>query len=112
MQTVAHNNFITVKTEGGILPADLLQRIADGAVEGLNPTDYHLAATDRLNEAINRSWLQLMGRWQTFQRKMAAMSPSNSGVTLTRDWMLAVLQEFGYGRLPYQGAYKRLWGGN
>ena len=37
MQTVARNNFITVKTEGGILPADLLQRIADGQIEGLNP---------------------------------------------------------------------------
>ena len=30
MQTVARNNFITVKTEGGILPADLLQRVVDG----------------------------------------------------------------------------------
>ena len=36
MQTVAHNNFITVKTESGILPAELLQRIADDEVEDLN----------------------------------------------------------------------------
>jgi hypothetical protein len=37
MQTIARSSFITVKTEGGILPADLLQRLADG----LKPADYH-----------------------------------------------------------------------
>jgi hypothetical protein len=104
MQTVARNNFITVKTEGGILPANLLQRIADGTVPGLNPTDYHLAAGDRLNEAINRSWLQLLGRWQTFRQKMENAVPGDTGTTLTRDWVLALLQELGYGRLPYQGS--------
>ena len=29
MQTVSRTNFTTVKTEGAILPADLLQRIAE-----------------------------------------------------------------------------------
>jgi hypothetical protein len=104
MQTVARNNFITVKTEGGILPADLLQRIADGQVEGLDPTDYHLPASERLNEAINRSWNHLLGRWQAFQEKMETAVPSQTGTTLTRDWLLALLQELGYGRLPYQGS--------
>lgn len=103
MQTVARSNFITVKTEGGILPADLLQRIADGDVDGLNPTDYHLAASERLNEAINRSWNRLLGVWQAFQHKMEQAAPSETGTTMTRDWLLTLLQELGYGRLPYQG---------
>ena len=30
MQTIARTTFTTVKTEGGLLPAGLLQRIADG----------------------------------------------------------------------------------
>ncbi|MBE2202521.1 MAG: N-6 DNA methylase [Anaerolinea sp.] len=104
MQTVAQNNFITVKTEGGILPAELLQRIADGQTDGLNPTDYHLGSGERLNEAINRSWLHLMGRWQTFRQKMENMAPGETGTTLTRDWTLTVLQELGYGRLPFTGS--------
>ncbi len=103
MQTVARSNFITVKTEGGILPAELLQRIADGEVDGLNPTDYHLAASERLNEAINRSWNRLLGVWQAFQHKMEQAAPSETGTTMTRDWLLTLLQELGYGRLPYQG---------
>lgn len=103
MQTVARSNFITVKTEGGILPADLLQRIADGEVDGLNPTEYHLAASERLNEAINRSWNRLVGVWQAFQHKIEQVTPSETGTTMTREWLLTLLQELGYGRLPYQG---------
>lgn len=103
MQTVARSNFVTVKTEGGILPADLLQRIADGEVDGLNPTDYHLAASERLNEAINRSWNRLLGVWQAFQHKVEQVTPSETGTTMTREWLLTLLQELGYGRLPYQG---------
>jgi len=103
MQTVARSNFITVKTEGGILPADLLQRIADGEVDGLNSTDYHLAASERLNEAINRSWNRLLGVWQAFQHKVEQLTPSETGTTMTREWLLTLLQELGYGRLPYQG---------
>ncbi|MFO7684281.1 MAG: hypothetical protein R6X34_29980, partial [Chloroflexota bacterium] len=104
MQTVAHNNFITVKTEGGILPAELLQRIADGQLSGLNPADYHLGSGERLNEAINRAWLQLLSRWQTFRQKMENITPTETGTTLTRDWTLIVLQELGYGRLPFTGS--------
>jgi hypothetical protein len=32
MQAIARNNFISSKTEGGILPADLLQHVADWQV--------------------------------------------------------------------------------
>jgi hypothetical protein len=35
MKTISHTTFTTVKTEGGILPADLLQRIAEGHVKQL-----------------------------------------------------------------------------
>ena len=45
MQTVARMDFTAVKTEGAILPADLLGRVAQGDdLPGLTPRDYHLAA--------------------------------------------------------------------
>jgi hypothetical protein len=56
MQTISRTNFTTVKTEGAILPTDLLQRIADGRdLDSLKPTDYHLVPNERLNEAVNRA---------------------------------------------------------
>ena len=52
-----HTIFTTVRSEGAILPMDLLQRIAQGDpnLSGLTPESYNLLKTEKLNEAINRS---------------------------------------------------------
>jgi len=104
MQTVSRSPFTTVKTEGGILPADLLGRIAAGNVDGLKPTDYHLAPNERLNEAISRSWNRLLGVWQSFDDQRLGLPESDRGTTLTRErWLLILFQELGYGRLTFAG---------
>ncbi len=103
MQTVARSNFTTVKTEGAILPADLLQRVADGDLPGLLPQDYHLGPSEKLNEAINRSWNRCLGVWQSFNDQRQNLSATDTGTSLTRErWLLILLQELGYGRLPFQ----------
>lgn len=45
MQVRRKDIFTTIRTEGSILPPDLLQRIdaGDHELEGLEPEDYHLA---------------------------------------------------------------------
>jgi len=106
MHTLTRSTFTTVKTEGAILPADLLQRVADGrSLDGLTPADYHLAPSERLNEAINRSWNRCLGVWQSFDEQRNRLPAGDTGVTLTRErWLLILFQELGYGRLPYQGS--------
>lgn len=102
MQTVSRTSFTTVKTEGAILPAELLQRIAggDGRLPGLTPTDYHLFAGERLNEAINRSWNRCLGAWIGFDEQRQRLPESDAGTSLTRErWLLILFQELGYGRL-------------
>jgi hypothetical protein len=94
--------FQSVRTEGAILPAELLQRIVDGDrdVPGLRPEDYHLAKSERLNEAATRAWNRLQGAWESFKDSMEALPETNTGTTLTRErWMLILFQELGYGRL-------------
>ncbi len=101
MRIISHTTFTTVKTEGAILPADLLQRIATGqGLDGLRPDDYHLAPNERLNEAINRSWNRCLGAWASFNDQRARLPESDAGTTLTRErWLLILFQELGYGRL-------------
>ena len=112
MRTISHIAFTTVKTEGAILPADLLQRIAVGQglpaafrLDGLRPDDYHLAPNERLNEAINRAWNRCLGAWASFNDQRARLPESDAGTTLTRErWLLILFQELGYGRLIYAGS--------
>jgi len=102
MQTRYRNLFTTIRTEGAILPPDLLQRIASGDsdLEGLTPDAYHLIKGERLNEATNRSWSRLQGAWSSFQSALAQLPVSDSGTTITRErWLLPLFQELGYGRL-------------
>ena len=55
MTTSTRNPFTTIRTEGALLPVDLLQRIVagDSALGGLDPESYHLPGSEKLNEAIN-----------------------------------------------------------
>ncbi|MDE2125267.1 MAG: N-6 DNA methylase [Armatimonadetes bacterium] len=102
MQVKRRDIFTTVRTEGGILPADLLQRVvsADRSVEGLSPEDYHLAPSEKINEAINRAWNRLQGSWETFRAAAEKLPTGDPGTSVTRErWLLPLFQELGYGRL-------------
>jgi|SRR5262245_1030883 len=103
MQLRNRNLFTTIRAEGSILPADLLQRIneRDAQLKGLTPDDYHLAGSLKLNEAINQSWNRMQGAWTVFQSALEKLPPNDTGTTVTREkWLLPLFQELGYGRLP------------
>jgi hypothetical protein len=107
MRLRSQDLFQTVRTEGALLPADLLRRVADndGQLEGLKPFDYHLAAGERLNEAITRSWNRLLGAWRSFDDARAQLSAGDRGGRLTRErWLHVLFDELGYGRLVQQPA--------
>jgi len=93
---------LSIRTEGGLLPADLLARIAanDPQVPGLTLAAYHLDAGLRFGEAITRSWNRLIGAWAAFQAERAALPAGDPGTTVTRErWLLPLFDELGYGRL-------------
>jgi hypothetical protein len=97
------NTFGTVRTEGGLLPVDLLVRVsaADTNLASLTPAGYHLAEGERLNEAINRSWNRLVGAWAGFRDAMTRVPADDRTATnVTRGrWSLVLFQELGYGQL-------------
>ncbi|MDP8237061.1 MAG: hypothetical protein P9M08_11805, partial [Candidatus Erginobacter occultus] len=103
MKSRTTTTFMSIRTEGSILPADLLQRITEGAaLEGLTPEAYHLPEGEKLNEAINRSWLRALSFWRAFRSHLEKLPPEDQTATsLTRErWLLPLFQELGYGRLP------------
>ena len=107
MRLRSRDLFQTVHTEGGLLPADLLQRIADGdrTLDGLRPSDYHLDPGERLNERITRAWARLTSAWRAFDDARQSLPPGDAGGALTRDrWLQILFDELGYGRLVQKPA--------
>ncbi len=99
--------FPTIRTEGGLLPADLLEKIAagDNSIKGLDPSDYHLVAGERLNESISRSWSRLLPAWKSFKLAAEKLPHAEPGTSVTREkWLLPLFQELGYGRLTLSKA--------
>src|SRR6266566_6903928 len=102
MQLRQRHQFTTIRTEGSILPADLLQRIneREAGLAGLKPEDYHLPGNLKLNEAINQSWNRLLGAWTAFRSALEKLPDTDPATTLTREkWLLPAFNELGYGRL-------------
>ena len=62
------HDFQTIRSEGGLLPPDLLRRVLDpkAKLEATRPEDYGLAPGDRLNEVITQSWNPLRKYWADF----------------------------------------------
>ena len=107
MQTHYRHLFTTVRTEGALLPADLLGKIVEGdpTLKGLTPDDYHLLLGERINEATNRAWNRVVGAWVSFKAARSHWSVHEPGISETRErWLLPLFQELGYGRLtPARG---------
>lgn len=92
-----------VRVIGGLFTGSLLDRIAAGdpKLPGTTPESYHQESSAELNQAIHRSWLVLTGRWASFQLARNGLPEGDRATALTRDrWLLPLLTELGYGRLP------------
>ncbi|MFO0190653.1 MAG: Eco57I restriction-modification methylase domain-containing protein [Planctomycetia bacterium] len=87
---------------GPMLPTDVLERVAneDAKLPGLRPSDYGLAETERLGEAITRSWTRLTDIHRAFTDDLAAspLLDTAAGPTF-KQWLRFLFQELGYGTL-------------
>lgn len=93
--------FQTIRTEGAILPPDILRRIASLKVDGATPEAYHLPPGTKINEAISQSWTSLLNHWRAFQEareKTPESDETGTGVTNER-WLLPLFKELDFGRL-------------
>ncbi len=94
--------FQHVTAVGPMLPTDVLERVAneDAKLPGLRPSDYGLAESERLGEAITRSWTRLTDIHRAFTDDLAAspLLDTAAGPTF-KQWLRFLFQELGYGTL-------------
>ena len=94
------DQFQTIRTEGALLPPDILQSVGSLKVDGVSPASYHLPPGTKLNEAIAHSWSVLQKYWKGFQEARQPLDPDKTGTEVTNQhWLLPLFEELKYGRL-------------
>jgi hypothetical protein len=109
MARQSEQGFSTVKTEGLLLPPELIARVADLDTKllGIRPEDYNLPQGERINEATNRSWNRLTALWARFKKELEGLQEGDAATGITRDrWLLPLFEELGYGRLQRHHAFE------
>ena len=97
------NDFQTIRSEGGLLPPDLLRRVIDPRekLPGTLPEDYGLPKGERLNEVITQSWNRMRKHWAEFRPVADALPETEPGTGLTNEkWTLPLMRELGFNLLP------------
>ena len=94
--------FQHIVATGPMLPTDVLERVAaeDPKLPGLRPSDYGLAASERLGEAITRSWTRLTDIHRAFAHELASSPLFDTAAAPTfKQWLRFLFQQLGYGTL-------------
>jgi len=87
--------YVAIRSEGGLIPYDLLDKIANEDIPGQKPADFGLPKGRRLTDEISRVWSDAQSLWDILRRRRESLSEKDPyGTTLTRDrWMIPLLSD-------------------
>jgi hypothetical protein len=87
--------YVAIRSEGGLIPYDLLDKIANEDVSGQKPSDFGLQKGRRLTDEISRVWSDAQSLWDIIRRRRESLSEKDPyGTTLTRDrWIVPLLSD-------------------
>lgn len=87
--------FPTIRIEGAILSADILDTIAQGEGLGQTAENFGLPKTAKVKDEIARAWADALDYWRIFKRKLE--QTDGFGTTETRKfWVVPLLNLLGY----------------
>ena len=93
--------FTAIKSEGGLIPYDILEKIYSGEVTGQAARDFQLENTTVLDE-ISKSWKAARTFWNAFQLRLNRLKPEDSTVRDTREqWIIPLLETLGFPKITY-----------
>lgn len=110
MSATTRNQVLSaVHTVGGLLPADMLLRIADGKdVKGSAPADYQVIGARSVRDEAERHWDYLKSVWRELREKLPvapeAEAPADPTGLAVSQWLEPLFAELGFGRLTPIGA--------
>ena len=90
-------NFPSLRLEGSILSADLLDAIAREDKHSQKPADFGLAGSAKVKDEIATTWAAAKTLWATYQSKIDGLKEGQTGASETRNlFVLPLLTLLGY----------------
>ena len=90
-------NFPSVRLEGSIVSADLLDAIAREDKPSQKPADFGLDSSTKVKDEIASTWASAKALWTGYQAKITNLREGQTGVSETRNlFILPLLALLGY----------------
>lgn len=87
----------SIRLEGSILSADILDAIERGERSHQLPKDFGLDPSAKVKDEIADAWAAARAYWAAYQVKISRLKPGVTGTTETRNlWMVPLLGLLGY----------------
>ncbi len=95
----------TVVSEGNLIPADLLEQVAAGEVEGQQPGDFGFERSQRLSDEIAAAWSDARAQWGIFQSRLQRLPEDDLATSVTREfWVIPLLRFLAYEQVTFMPA--------
>lgn len=89
--------FTTIRIEGAILSADILDKIEQGELGGQLAKDFGFETNIKVKDEIVRAWADAQDLWRIFKRHRESVSQNATGTSETRKyWITPFLTLLGY----------------
>ena len=89
--------FPSIRIEGAIFAADILDKIEQGDVAGQKASDFGLPTDAKVKDEIVRAWADAQDYWRLFRRKLEGLKADATATTETRNlWVVPLLGLLGY----------------
>lgn len=95
----------TIRIEGSILSADILDKIQQGELLGQKPKDFWMEGSGKVKDEIVKAWADAQDMWRIYQRRTESIPETKTGTSETRNyWMVPLLSLLGYDMQLYRSA--------
>jgi hypothetical protein len=96
--------FPSLKIEGGLLSADLIEKIFAGETIAQKPQDFNLPGSESaFSDYLAFLWNKTRELWENFQKRLETLPPDDPATSLTRERFVIPLLEL----LDYKPTYQR-----
>ncbi len=89
--------YSTIRIEGSILSADILDKISQEELSGQTSKDFGLSTNSKVKDEIARAWADSQDMWRVYKRRIERLKEDDYGTSETRKfWVIPLLDMLGF----------------